>query len=554
MRDFPNEMLSKNLLALSGFNAASATFIGEASITDECYVEKAKSGLSVPYIRIGGKFRPLHSQFDPEKEGTRLAATAETGGFIIVLGFGGGYHIRELLKNPKVESVIVIDFNFTYFRTVLSEMDVTDIFLDSRVRLFINPSDSELKTFLLERYIPAIMGDIRSIPLRSRTSMLNLEFESVMNTIQQTIEAVSDDYAVQTRFGRRWMTNTMANLAIAGDATGTLSPQKNCMIIAAGPSLDMYREEIRAAAEKSYCIATDTAVPWLVAHNIRPDIILSIDCQLVTYHHFFQAIFADIPVMFDLASPPTLTRQVRNPLFFSSGHPFSQYVNSHFKYFPSIDTSGGNVTHAAVSLAASIGAYKITIYGADYGYPDGKTYAKGTYLYNYFQSHENRLNNAESLLSKFIFDSHKIEKRKCEKGIFYSTPTLRSYQQRLYGLIESIPAEVCAVSPYSALTGNTERVSSIHELPLLRWHKGKHNSWRNFLEAYSAALLRLNVPKRNITQFFTEQDQEDLYVWMTIFPSVSYFRNVGMADVENLLKHSIDWTLKEIRKTLQAHP
>ncbi|MFW6362905.1 MAG: 6-hydroxymethylpterin diphosphokinase MptE-like protein, partial [Spirochaeta sp.] len=324
MREFPNDTLSKNLLALSGFNLHEATSIGDTHPSDSLLFNTAKSGQLVPVIQSSGRPRPLHSQFDPLREASRLASQVSTGGFVIVLGFGGGYHIRELLQNQAVESILIVDFEYPCMRSILSHIDVSDIFVDSRVRFFIDPSVEDIRNYLLERYIPALMGDIRSLELRSRTLMLPELFNSILEVLTQTIRTVSEDYSVQARFGRRWMSNTMANLAISDRHSITIPPRRKVMIAAAGPSLDQNLALIKSTAAEYYCIATDTSLPWLLKHNILPDIVLSIDCQLVTYHHFFTELPDSIPVLFDLASPPTLTRRIRNTLFFSSGHPFSQ--------------------------------------------------------------------------------------------------------------------------------------------------------------------------------------------------------------------------------------
>jgi hypothetical protein len=104
-----------------------------------------------------------------------------------------------------------------------------------------------------------------------------------------------------------------------------------------------------------------------------------------------QGLPSGMPLFVDLASPPTVTRMAARRYYFSSGHPLDRYVAARFRAFPILDTSGGNVTHAAVSLAEYMGAGKIQLYGADFSYPFGKSYARGTYIYPYFDLRQNRL-------------------------------------------------------------------------------------------------------------------------------------------------------------------
>ena len=553
MRDFPNDILARNLLALSGYNLAEATSIGEAHPDPAVRVTQARTKDLVPLIEHESRIKPLHSKFDPQKEAQRVADQVQDGGFVIVLGFGGGYHIRSLLQNSDIESLLIIDFGYDMFRAVLSHIDVSDIFIDSRVRLFIEPEPSKLHTYLLDRYIPAVMGNIRSVPLRSRTAMNELFFDSVLKVIEKTISVVSEDYSVQARFGRRWMSNTLANLSIAAEANCTITPQRQTMVIAAGPTLDDCKREIMTLRAHSYCIATDTAIPWLLHHNITPDIILSIDCQLVTYHHFFQSIPKHVPILFDLASPPTLTRTAAKPLFFSSGHPFSQYLNAHYKRFPNIDTSGGNVTHAAISLAHSLGAVKIDIFGADYCYPNGKTYANSTYLYNYFRSSENRFTPEYSQMANFVFCNSRLKRQWENNTALYSTPTLNSYRKRLIKLSEAYPVNIQNHSPFGPkFQISPQKPQS--ELPIMRWTSDVSNVIP-FLRLYADKLNELIIPDGDLTRFFTDQSKESLQLWMTLFPAVSCFRYSSKGDYSGgrLLEITRSWTVEEIHKTIIAH-
>ncbi len=553
MRDFPNETLSKNLLAISGFNLQEATAIGEAHPHPHVQHKAAKNGMLIPVVNQDGRDRPLHSLFDPIKEAKRLTEHVSDGGFVIVFGFGGGYHIRELLQNPQVESIIIIDFDYDVFRSIFSFIDVSDIFIDSRVRIFIDPDPQQLRNYLLERYIPALMGDVRSVPLRSRSSMAEQAFNAVSLVVQNTIESVSDDYSVQARFGKRWMSNTIANLAIAERSVFTLSPQKKAMIIAAGPSLDNNVETISKLAKDHFCIATDTALPWLLHNSITPDIILSIDCQTVTYHHFLYKFPQEIPVLFDLASPPTLSRQIHQPLFFSSGHPFSQYVHNTWRTFPEIDTSGGNVTHAAVSLAHILHVQQLKIFGADYCYPNGKTYANGTYLYHYFRSKENRFSSCESALADFVFHNAEADFHRKTQTTIYQTPSMRGYKHRIQQLLTSVPITIENFSPYwgNVVQAGSKHSNCIRRIP--RWNQATEN-WKQFLKTYAKNLLELELPKQNLTRFFTDQDKKSLQLWMTVFPAAAYFRHNSLPESQGkaLLETSRKWIVSEIEKAIQS--
>jgi hypothetical protein len=100
-----------------------------------------------------------------------------------------------------------------------------------------------------------------------------------------------------------------------------------------------------------------------------------------------------------------------------------------------VDTSGGNVTHAALSLAENLGAERIDLYGADFSYPLGRTYARGTYIYPFFEKQQNRRSPLEALHSGFLYRSplEKIRKEDPETGAswYYEMVSLRRYRELL---------------------------------------------------------------------------------------------------------------------------
>jgi hypothetical protein len=111
-----------------------------------------------------------------------------------------------------------------------------------------------------------------------------------------------------------------------------------------------------------------------------------------------------------------------------------------------VDTSGGNVTYAALSLAEVLGARRIELYGADFSYPRGITYARGSYIYPYFERRQTRFAPAESLLSAFLYRSPSLIRRGTEDDSwYYESRTLRLYRERVeakaraLGTVAAIP-------------------------------------------------------------------------------------------------------------------
>jgi hypothetical protein len=100
-----------------------------------------------------------------------------------------------------------------------------------------------------------------------------------------------------------------------------------------------------------------------------------------------------------------------------------------------VDTSGGNVTHTAVSFADTLAASEIVLHGADFSYPEGKLYARGTYLYSYFSSLERRTASLETDFSRMLLDRSDVTARNAGGEIVtYFTELLDSYRKKLIDL------------------------------------------------------------------------------------------------------------------------
>jgi hypothetical protein len=216
-----------------------------------------------------------------------------------------------------------------------------------------------------------------------------------------------------------------------------------------------------------------------------------------------------------------------------------------------IDTSGGNVTHAAVSLAQSLGARRITVYGADFSYPDGKAYARGTYLYDHFWAGQNRLSPAETKFYSFVHASSLVrDEAQGGKGL-YTTTVLRGYYQRFLRLMETIDAEVIA-EPGAGLNIPLRKNGATHKIstkaaPELAQTNSTSLRWRDFLSEYAKKIEGLQPP-------VALSNGHDAELWGTILPVAARVVREGFAPGPGALEEARRWSLERIRRVLQTPP
>jgi hypothetical protein len=547
-----DEIFRRNLSCLEEIDPSLAVRIAQAKPSPRIGFTLSKTGKPVALALREGEKRSLHSLFDPEKEGQRMADSQPGEGFFLFFGLGCAYHIFPCLRKPALSRLVIIETDLGFLKAVFGEVDFTRLLKDSRVSLLANPARAELEHFLFEEYLPALAGDLRTVFLRPRFEDEKVFFEDRLEVVKNCIEDISGDFSVQSRFGKRWFLNSLRNLSFAEESRplpSLCAAQKLVAVTAAGPSLEDAIPAIKAHGKEAFLIATDTSLPPLLARGIEPGLVISLDCQHISYNHFLCGLPEKIPLVLDLASPPVLAGLTKNVSFFTSGHPFSRYVNSFWRAFPVCDTSGGNVTHAAASLAVSLGARQILLYGADFSYPDGKTYAREAYVYPHFRSRETRLQSIESFFTHFLFraETHALWK---DQRVKYTSPSLSGYRRRLEQSFSGFTAKPLVPGAFWGEVITLE--GSLHQertSPPVRTSV----SSRQFLETYRQNLLALQPPASPASLFFQKLPQPEKILWTTLLPVCAAFFKASREEnlsAAQLMENSRQWAVEAVEKTL----
>jgi hypothetical protein len=434
-------VFSRNILALAEKNQQLSSRLSEARASNDhyCFIE-SKTGEIVPLLADGsGASFPLHSTVDPKREAQRLVATELEGwdkdGFVIFMGLGSGF-AQEAALDKGAAFILVIDFCLEGVAELFRSINYVNLLKNPHFALLTDPSNEEIKNFILEHYQPALCGGVRTILLRARTVADKAKFDSAALAVKEAVKDAAADYGVQAHFGIRWFSNIIRNIKSAENQDGSAPPVNEAAIIAAGPSLDMQLPALAELRSRNvFIISSDTALPALLRYGITPDAAVSIDCQHISYYHFLGCNMENIPLFMDITSPPLLSRLSSSPLFFCGGHPLALYITQYWRPFPIIDISGGNVAYACLSLAESLGAKRITLFGADFAYIRSRTYARGTYVGAFFDKKQNRLSTLESQFSAFLYRNPFLPREAGlsggAKAVYYETSQLRFYRQKL---------------------------------------------------------------------------------------------------------------------------
>ncbi len=549
-----------NLLALSPSNPELCRTLSASETTKGRYsFLEARDGSTVPALRCAdGSSRPLHSLVAPKREAARLVSTVKTDAFLILYGLGGGFVAEAALERDDIQGVLVVEFDSHGVAELMANIDLVRVLGDSRTVLLVNPTSAQISSAIMDRYRPVFSGGLVGLPLRSRTELAQGEFNTAAASVGRCLEAIGDDYGAQAYFGKRWFSNAVRNLTAAAEPTSPFRCPHEVVVTAAGPSLEAQLDElgVGAAPNSPFILATDTTVPALLQRGIVPQAVVSIDCQHISYYHFMTKLPEEVPIFLDLASPPVIASGRKNIHFFAGGHPFTVYLARKWRSFPFLDTSGGNVTHTAVALADRLGARRIRLLGADFSYPEGKAYARGTYIYPFFARIATRHEPLESSMAAFIFRNEKLDQELDERGRRYVTKPLSSYRERLEGLAVRLKATLAPAPGAGAIISVPDREEQGQQQlrTIESFSAGSCNaSVFSFLKEFRDAVFALPAMEEAPYRYMQALDEWQRDVFTTLLPAAAAIRRIkGLDMASELLEETKRYCTSELDRVIDA--
>ena len=231
-------------------------------------------------------------------------------------------------------------------------------------------------------------------------------------------------------------------------------------------------------------------------------------------------------------------------MFVASTHPLVRYISSHWKRLVPVDTSGGNVTHAAVSLALELGARHVEVYGADFCYPDGKAYARGTYMYDLFRADQSRVSPAEARFFSFAQGSTQSRRSVVGARVLYTTPLMSGYRERFIELMASTDAQIVAVPGKGLDIPPQMSRASPRAAPELE-SRGPARLWKEFLSEYGRGI-------EHVPPLAASSRADEKMLWGTILPVAACVVREGTDPGQRALEEARRWTVERISRAVQA--
>ncbi|HKL78851.1 MAG TPA: 6-hydroxymethylpterin diphosphokinase MptE-like protein, partial [Mobilitalea sp.] len=329
----------------------------------------------------------LNSLYSPTHEAKRWALQFNMnniGTVATMFGLGNGIFAREMLQKLNDEGTLLIyEPCADLFFYVLEHYDITDILGATNVSITVEGiNDNEMLNLLgfhvdwmnLKSQISFSHPQYDQIFINSR----NIFYKTLQDNNNRAVVNKNTDVAIS----RLLITNTLINIKhvtkgnLVTDLAGKFNKDIPAIIVAAGPSLDKNIMELKRAKGKAVIFAVDSAVKYMLAHDIIPDFIVTLDPKKAV-GHLQDPRCRDITMFSRIDSrPENLEMNNKNLIFYN----LEGYIKNLYAKLGK-DTgslhSGGSVATGAFSICETLGFSRIILVGQDLAYLGESTHAGG---------------------------------------------------------------------------------------------------------------------------------------------------------------------------------
>jgi hypothetical protein len=310
--------------------------------------------------------------------------------YLFIYGVGNGILIKELFKNQKLEQLIVIENQIELIYIMLNLVDLSDEIISNKIILLI---DSEITVPIMVnlinynkiKFYARVYTLIVQTPYYERN--FSKEIESTNKIILDAFEHIiyTDGNDITDQFIGLKHTIQNLKMMLQNPTLKSLQEQKNsevAIIVSTGPSLYKQLNTLKKYQDFVTIISVDASLPILEKHEIKPDIVTSIERVELTSEFFkkttakFQKdiIFASASLQHEATLKAIKGQKVliQRPFDYNSYLGFDEYG------YIGHGMSAANLAH---ELAINMKFKNCILIGQDLAYgKDGMSHSKGHVL------------------------------------------------------------------------------------------------------------------------------------------------------------------------------
>lgn len=227
------------------------------------------------------------------------------------------------------------------------------------------------------------LDDMQVLATPGYDTVFRTEYAEFVHAINENRERILVNKNTLKRFKDSASRNVIANLHIlrhcnlVDELSHILPKSVPVIIVSAGPSLDKNIELLKKAKGHSLIFAVDTAMKYLMEHNIMPDLGITVEPIKPMANYADDRCF-DVPHIFDCESNPEIVSRERGRIFIYNCRDYVKRILEAAGVEVAADVaSGGSVATAAFAICYQLQMQTIIMIGQDLAYQGTATHAGG---------------------------------------------------------------------------------------------------------------------------------------------------------------------------------
>ncbi|MFJ7950806.1 motility associated factor glycosyltransferase family protein [Lysinibacillus sp. NPDC096418] len=340
-------------------------------------IEREISKIGIETVKVNDLY--LHSKYNPLNEAERFLGNEYKPHHLhIVFGYGLGYIVETLIEKMHFnEPILVLD--------PLVDDQQLHIVSTTYKRLYNANLNNIADVVSMIDQLSSYSTNVHVITSINYDKLFPRQLKNVLELVKNNHFKQGSNMATAKHFANSWQRNLLLNTQnIKNDASlESLKEIYNTPVVIAsgGPSLTKQLKLLKENRERVILICAGSTINALLANDIMPDYIVSVDGGEPNAQHFEELKFnKDVSLIYG----PTNHNNVRKSFegncygFIPSVKPqYQQYFKKRFsKSLPLID-GGGSVAHYALSIAKYITTGPIALIGQDLALTNDQSHASG---------------------------------------------------------------------------------------------------------------------------------------------------------------------------------
>lgn len=342
-------------------------------------IEQIYSKSNLPILKINNYF--LHSKYDPCREAKQFASNKyEVNCTHIILGYGSGYIIEALLNEFKFnEKLIVID-PFVEKKLIKIQPKHKK---QNNILFFNSKQIEHLAYFLRKTEMQDFQMAFSVFVSPNYDKFFNELHLVILKQVKEIQYRSIVDINTELKYADSWQANTINSLFnLQTDVSLNVLQDKfnlPIVIVSGGPSLTKQLPSLKNIEKNIIIIAAGSSVNSLLAYNIEPDYVVSIDGSKGAYMHYENKLFERTRLIYTFTNYAEVRNSFRHEAYLFAIKKDVQLITSlKDKFdldFPIIQ-GGGTVAHFSLHIARYISSGPIALIGQDLAYTNNQTHAE----------------------------------------------------------------------------------------------------------------------------------------------------------------------------------